>query len=96
MLKNIKRLEDGNVNNRIRQVTEESLVEVLKVNFIFIFFQRLDDPSAKQEILKQSFASALEGLRTGKMTYSNDPILPLLMQEVKKRTEALKKLSPEE
>ncbi len=31
MLKNIKRLEDSNVNNKIREVTEESLKVVLRV-----------------------------------------------------------------
>ena len=40
MLKNIKRLEDANVNNKIKLVTEESLKEVLKVFFIFYNFFR--------------------------------------------------------
>lgn len=31
MLKNIKRLEDSNVNNKIKEITEESLKVVLKV-----------------------------------------------------------------
>ena len=30
------------------------------------------------------------------MTYSNDPILPMILDEIKNRTQNLKKLSPEE
>ena len=94
MLKNIKRLEDSNINNKIREVTEESLRVVLKV--IIIFYKKLEDPVTKEQIQRQSFESALQGLRTGKMTYSNDPILPLILQEVKTRTQDLKQLTPEQ
>jgi uncharacterized protein YqeY len=87
MLKNIKKLEDNNINDKIKQITEESLQSVLK---------KLEDPAEKLKIQNQSFESALQGLSTGKMTYSNDPILPMLLNEVKQRTESLKRLTPEE
>jgi hypothetical protein len=56
----------------------------------------LEDPVTRQQIQRQSFESALEGLRSGKMTYSNDPILPLLVEEIKTRTSELKQLTPEQ
>jgi hypothetical protein len=34
MLKNIKRMEDSNINAKIKEITEESLRVVLKVFFI--------------------------------------------------------------
>jgi hypothetical protein len=33
----------------------------------------------KQEVLSRSFDSAVEGLSKGRMTYSNDPLLPLIL-----------------
>ena len=42
------------------------------------------------------FQSALEGIRKGRMEYENDPLLPILSEEIMKRTEAYKGLSAEE
>lgn len=42
------------------------------------------------------FQSALEGIRKGRMEYENDPLLPILTEEIMKRTEAYKGLSAEE
>jgi len=87
MLNNIKRLEDNNLNDKIKDITNESLKTVLN---------KLSDPQSMKMIQKQSFEAALEGLRLGKMTYSNDPILPMLIEEIKRRTNTLKNITPEE
>lgn len=42
------------------------------------------------------FQSALAGIRKGVMEYENDPLLPILTEEINQRTEAYKGLSPEE
>ena len=94
MLKNIKRLEDSNINAKIKEITEESFRVVLKVKMLSK--QKLDDPVSREQIQRKSFESALQGLSSGKMTYSNDPILPMILDEIKNRTQNLKKLSPEE
>lgn len=42
------------------------------------------------------FQSALAGIRKGVMEYENDPLLPLLTEEINSRTEAYKGLSAAE
>jgi len=84
---NIKRFEDQNIQDKIREITDDALKVV---------FKRLEDPNIMQQIRRKSFESALDGLKSGKMTYANDSILPMIVEEVRKRTEDLKKLSPEE
>jgi len=56
----------------------------------------LDDPSRRAEIDEGMFESALAGIRSGVMTYENDPLLPILTEEINTRTEAFKGLSAEE
>jgi len=38
----------------------------------------------------------LEGLKTGRMTYTNDPLLPIFVNEINSHLQPLKKLSKEE
>ncbi len=87
MLKLISKLEDSNVTDKIKEISEESLKEVLK---------KLEDPQEKSRIQSQLFKSALIGLKSGRMEYQEDPILPLLLSEIQKRTSSLKNLSKEE
>jgi hypothetical protein len=43
-----------------------------------------------------AFASALLGIRSGVMTYENDPLMPILVSEVTNRTAAYANLSSAE
>ena len=87
MLKLISKLEDSNISDKIKEISEESLKTVLK---------KLEDPQEKAKIQRQVFNSALIGLRSGKMEYKDDPILPLLIEEIRSRTNSLKKLTKDE
>ena len=54
---------------------------------------RVVDPEHSGDIKRASFESALDGIRTGAMTYSHDSILPMIEQEMATRLEAFKGLS---
>ena len=53
------------------------------------------DPKAAAAIKEGSFKSALAGIRSGTMTYANDPILPILQEEINARSAELQGLSAE-
>ena len=61
-----------------------------------VVHQAVADPEKSQEILEQSFRAALKGIQQGKMTYDEDPILPILQSEMDKRIQHFKGLSAEE
>jgi len=48
------------------------------------------------EIKRASFLSALDGIRTGTMTYSQDLILPMIQKEMEERLAKFQGLSAEE
>ena len=87
MLKTIEHMENSNVKNRIREAVEEALKTVLA---------KVASPEGRQSLHKSSFASALNGLRSGKMTYEGDALLPLFIDEIRRRIDPLKNLSPAE
>jgi len=37
---------------------------------------------SNKEILDQAFKSAIKGIKSGRMTYENDPLLPLVTQRI--------------
>lgn len=85
LLKSIERIENQNISDKIKQIAEESYRAVIN---------KINDPQQKKSFHENSFQSALDGLRTGKMQYKNDPILPLLINEVRSRVDPLRNLSP--
>ena len=85
MLKSIEHMENANVKNKIREAVEEALKTVLA---------KVESAEGRQSLHASSFASALSGLRTGRMSYEGDTLLPLFMNEIKKRIDPLKNLSP--
>jgi hypothetical protein len=87
MLKTIENLENNNIKSKIRDVTEESLKAVLA---------KLNDPQERSRIHQSSFQSALEGLRSGKMAYQGDVLLPILVSEIKARLDSIRQLGKEE
>ena len=50
----------------------------------------------KEQIEKEIFNLALEGIANGQMDYSKDPILPYVVQTIQKTVEKFEKISPEE
>jgi len=57
---------------------------------------RVDDPAYSADIQKASFQSALSGIRAGVMTYENDPILPMIQEEMAGKLSQFEGLSAEE
>jgi hypothetical protein len=87
MLKTVEQYENSNVKNKIKESVEESLKVVLN---------KVESVEGRKSLHAASFASALHGLRTGKMSYEGDALLPLFINEIKQRIEPLKNLSPVE
>ena len=87
MLKQIQNFENQNLKNHLKDIAQGSLDVV---------HQAVADPEKSQEILEQSFRAALKGIQQGKMTYDEDPILPILQSEMDKRIQHFKGLSAEE
>lgn len=85
MLNSIERFEGNNLKQMLNSIVSNA---VSKVN------QALEDPQQRERILQASFESALIGIRTGKMEYVNDPILPILTEEINRRTAEFKSLTP--
>ena len=56
----------------------------------------VEDPAHSQNIKRASFLSALDGIRSGVMTYKEDLILPLIEKEMAERLQKFKGLSLEE
>ena len=48
------------------------------------------------EIRTKMFQSALTGIRNKKMTYENDPILPLVQETIKRSVDSVRQLSEED
>ncbi len=87
MLKGAEHMENSNVKRAIKEAIEEALSVVMA---------KVQSESDKKSLHENSFQSALQGLRTGRMAYENDELLPLLISEVQKRLNPLKNLSVEE
>lgn len=56
----------------------------------------MNDPAQRKVIMASSFESALSGIRAGVMTYENDPLMPILVNEVNARTSAFANLTSAE
>jgi len=87
MLKAISNYEQQNLRTHLKDIVLGSFDTVQKA---------LSDPSQKKEIQSLSFKSALLGISSGAMKYENDPLLPMLQNEMQKRIAHFKGLTPEE
>lgn len=85
MLNSVERYEGNNLKQMLNSIVTNA---ASKVN------EALEDPQQRERILQASFESALIGIRTGKMEYVNDPILPILTEEINRRTAEFKSLTP--
>jgi len=59
-------------------------------------FAAVNDPAQSESIKRASFESALNGIRSGIMTYEGDPILPMIQSEISSRLTKFQGLSKEE
>lgn len=87
MLNSVERYEQANLTKLIDGIGKGALE---KVN------AALADPEQAKIIKEASFRSALIGLRDGTMNYTNDPILPILADEINVRTSAYSSLTAAE
>jgi hypothetical protein len=86
MLTTIERYENVNLKNLLSGIGKGALEKV---------HASLADPQQGQAIKEQAFQAALTGIRDGIMTYKNDPILPILQEEILKRTTSFTGLTNE-
>jgi hypothetical protein len=87
MLNSIERYEQGNLKNLLNGIGKGALD---KVN------GALSDGQHSSKIKEAAFQSALSGIREGVMTYKNDPLMPILTNEIASRVNAYKSISAEE
>ena len=87
MLNQIQNFENSNLKSEMRNIVQGSLDKVLGM---------IEDPSHSAEIRRSSFESALAGIRSGRMVYENDKILPLIEGEISERLQRFKGMSSEE
>lgn len=73
MLSTIERFETNNLKSLMNSISQAAMS---KIN------AALEDPIERERILQGSFESALIGIRSGRMEYENDPILPILTEEI--------------
>jgi len=87
MLNQIQTFENNNLKSTMKSIAVGSVDTVLA---------RVEEPEFADEIKRSSFTSALDGIRTGLMTYSDDKILPMIEAEMAERLEKFKGLSAAE
>jgi hypothetical protein len=59
-------------------------------------FARVNNPEFAGDIKRSSFESALNGIRSGVMTYEGDRLLPMIQEEIAGRLTKFQGLSKEE
>jgi len=87
MLNYIQRFENDNLKAQMREIAEGSVNKVVDM---------VSDPEHEERIKRASFLSALDGIRSGTMTYEGDQILPEVEAEMSLRLEKFKGLTKEE
>lgn len=87
MLRQIQNYESQNLKNHLKQIAVGSLDVINK---------SLTDPARRGDIQQKALDAALEGIRSGRMAYEKDPLLPILQEEINSRIAHFKGLSAEE
>ena len=87
MLNSIERYEQSNLKVLLNGISKGALEKVSN---------SLQDPQTSKVIKEAAFQSALTGIREGSMTYKNDPLMPILSNEINSRVNAYKALSKDE
>lgn len=87
LLGSIQNYEQNNLKAQMREIAEGSVDKV---------FAMVESPEHADSIKRSSFESALDGIRTGMMTYKGDAILPAIENEMQQRLARFKGLSKAE
>ena len=87
MLGTIERFEQTNLKKLLGTITTGALEKVQT---------SMADPTTRADIDEKFFQSALQGIRAGIMRYENDPLLPIITDEISARSDAFRGLSPQE
>ena len=87
MLTSIERFEQTNLKKLLGTITSGALEKIQT---------SMEDPAKRAEIDEQFFQSALAGIRAGVMRYENDPLLPIVNNEIASRSDAFRGLSAKE
>lgn len=87
MLNAVETFENKNLTNLVNGIGKAALAKVKS---------SMEDPESAAKIKEASFKSALQGLRSGSMRYENDPLMPILTEEINARVQAFKNLSAQE
>jgi len=87
MLNQIASFENANMKKELKDIAIGSVDSV---------FAMVKDPAHEADIQRASFLSALAGIKKGVMTYENDPILPLIQEQMESKLAKFQGLSSEE
>lgn len=87
MLNQIQNFEQANLKANMKEIAVGSVTKVLA---------EMESPAMEKDLKRASFLSALDGIRTGTMTYSEDIILPAIQKEMEHRLTSFKGLTAEE
>ena len=87
MLNQIQNFEQANLKQQMREIAIGSLEKVMG---------QIDHPAHSADIKRASFLAALDGIRTGEMTYRGDAVLPMIEQEMQDRLTRFQGMSAEE
>mmetsp|Transcript_19494 Transcript_19494/g.29958 ORF Transcript_19494/g.29958 Transcript_19494/m.29958 type:complete len:329 (-) Transcript_19494:41-1027(-) len=87
MLNSVQAFEQANLKTQMKNLAVGSVDKVLTY---------VNHPNHAEEMRRSSFENALDGIKTGVMTYKNDKILPMIEDEMADRLRAFQGLSAEE
>lgn len=87
MLNQVQLFEEANLKTSMKNVADTAVDTVLA---------RLDDPEHSTTIKRSAFEAALDGIRTGQMTYKGDALLPMIQTEMESKLAQYANLTKEE
>jgi len=87
LLNNVQAFEQANLKSQMREIAVGSVEKVLAM---------VESPEHAAGIKRASFVSALDGIRTGQMTYKDDSILPAIESEMTSRLEKFRGMTKEQ
>lgn len=85
MLESIRKFENENLHSQISSIGQRALADTLQAVEA--------DPD---RFRRDSFASALDGIRKGKMDFELDPVLPIFKEKVAEKSAEYKSLTAED
>lgn len=85
MLNTISGFEKQNLKNKLNSVTQAAFDATL---------ERVEKDSG--EIKEKAFRAALDGIKKGRMDFAEDPVLPIMTEELSLRMADLRALTPEQ